>query len=712
MVPNFSWSRRSVRLLGAGVVLLAVILIATLVVVSDRITTRSTSLTINVLSSRPNTVSGGDARIRVGVPAKIDPRKVRVTVNDVDVSEELSVGDSGLEGVVRGLTQGPNRVRASAPRTTAAELTLDNHPISGPIFSGRRSKPFICESEHFQTRTGDRLGPPADRSCTIATKVSYLYFSTRQHWFVKLDAAAANAPSRRPADVKTITMADGTVRPFIVRVETLTVDRGIAQVASIYDPAGLDRAWNRKLIYLFGGTCGGGNRQGSRAIGIMSPNLLSQGFALASNSLNAFEQNCNDVVAAEAFAMTREHVIEEFGAPAYTMGIGCAGGAAQAYQIADNYPGLLDGIIVGCSLADLGFDVGQLVYDARLLQSYLQRHPGVLNPAQQQAVSGLPSVGHLAAMSAAARILEPVGAFDPVVPVGVRFDPVKRPGGARSAIWDQSINSYGRDAGSVRARRPLGNIGVQYGLQALQYGTISVAQFLSLNEDIGGLDVDFRRTVHRTAPDGEATVAAYRTGRLLSGGGGLADIPIIDYRADTDALGAPLDMRYHTFVVESRLIAANKDADNQVRLTDSGRGRFQLERGVVADAIKQMDVWITTMKGLKYGGHAAAVESKPDDLVDACWTRDGRKIAEEQTYFGPTECNRLYPSYSSPRMVAGGPLSSDVIACRLKKPEIADYPHITAEQFKKLQVIFPTGVCDWKRAGLSQQPLAGVWQFY
>ena len=101
--------------------------------------------------------------------------------------------------------------------------------------------------------------------------------------------------------------------------------------------------------------------------------------------------------------MTREHVIEEFGAPAYTMEVGCSGGAAQAYQIADNYPGLLDGIIVGCSLADLGFDVGQLVYDARLLQSYLQRHPGVLNPAQQQAVSGLPSVGHLAAMSAAAQ---------------------------------------------------------------------------------------------------------------------------------------------------------------------------------------------------------------------------------------------------------------------------------------------------------------------
>ena len=88
------------------------------------------------------------------------------------------------------------------------------------------------------------------------------------------------------------------------------------------------------------------------------------------------------------------------------------------------------------------------------------------------------------------------------------------------------------------------------------------------------------------------------------------------------------------------------------------------------------------MKELKFGGHAAAVESKPDDLVDACWSPDGRKIVEEQTYYGPTECNRLYPSYSTPRMVAGGPLSSDIIACRLKQPDIADYPqhHVGAVQ--------------------------------
>ena len=38
----------------------------------------------------------------------------------------------------------------------------------------------------------------------------------------------------------------------------------------------------------------------------------------------------------------------------------------------------------------------------------------------------------------------------------------------------------------------------------------------------------------RTAADLEATRAAYRTGRLTNGGGGLARTPIIEYRNYTD----------------------------------------------------------------------------------------------------------------------------------------------------------------------------------
>ena len=262
----------------------------------------------------------------------------------------------------------------------------------------------------------------------------------------------------------------------------------------------------------------------------MSPHLLAQGYAVASNSLNAQEQNCNDVVAAEAFAMTREHFIETHGLPAFTMGIGCSGGAAQAYQTADNYPGLLDGIVVGCSLADIGSDIAQLAFDARLLEQFARAHPGRLTEQQLVAVSGLSSAQALAAMSDHARILDPVAGFlGSAVPPPQRYG-ASNPRGARGTVWDQTVNVYGVADQAGHARRPLGNVGVQYGLTALQRGRISLEAFIELNADIGGLDDDLRWTKGRTLADAQATRAAYASGRVLNGGGGLSDIPIIDYR--------------------------------------------------------------------------------------------------------------------------------------------------------------------------------------
>lgn len=106
------------------------------------------------------------------------------------------------------------------------------------------------------------------------------------------------------------------------------------------------------------------------------------------------------------------------------------------------------------------------------------------------------------------------------------------------------------------------------------------------------------------------------------------------------------------------------------------------------------------------------VDNKPADAVDACWTPDDppMRIVEEQTYDGPGVCNDLYPSFPSPRIVAGGPLASDVIKCELKPIDPDDYEvSFTAEQMDRLQAIFPDGVCDWGQPGIEQQPLAGTW---
>ena len=44
---------------------------------------------------------------------------------------------------------------------------------------------------------------------------------------------------------------------------------------------------------------------------------------------------------------------------------------------------------------------------------------------------------------------------------------------------------------------------------------------------------------------------------------------------------------------------------------------------------------------------------------------------------------------------------------------MTDYPGTpTALQVSRLQSIFATGVCDWSKPGVQQQPLDGVWQFF
>lgn len=72
-------------------------------------------------------------------------------------------------------------------------------------------------------------------------------------------------------------------------------------------------------------------------------------------------------------------------------------------------------------------------------------------------------------------------------------------------------------------------------------------------------------------------------------------------------------------------------------------------------------------------------------------------------------CERLYPSASFPREVAGAGIAADVIKCRLTRPARASYPPLTDAQWHRLRTIFPTGVCDWRRPGVEQQAPAGTW---
>ncbi|MGH3383977.1 MAG: DUF6351 family protein [Nocardioidaceae bacterium] len=671
-------------------------------------------LVVEVVSSRPDAVSGGDARVRVEVPAAVDPASVRLRVDGRDLTGDLEPADGGLEGVVDGLREGRSTLWATAPGAAAGAVNIVNHPQAGPVFAGPHEQPFVCQTHQFRTAGGSLLGPPLDENCSVETRTEYVYRTTAGSFKPLAD------PADRPADLAWTTPQSGERVPFVVEVETGTINRGVYETAVLYGADDTGAAWNGKLIYTFGGGCRSGwYVQGRNTGGVLVPSMLERGYAVGSNSLNVFGVNCNDLLAAETFAMTREHFIEEHGRPIYTMGWGCSGGSYQSHQIADNYPGLLDGILVGCSFADVGFDTSQKLADSRLLHHYLTvTAPGALSEQQQLAVTGFPVPAALASMSNGANRLDPDAEFDSAVPAAARYDADTNPDGARATIWDHTVNAYGEDRRTGFARQPIDNVGVQYGLEAVRDGAISVDQFLDLNARVGGLDADAEHTAARSSADPVALDRAYATGRMLSGGGGLGDIPIVDYRAYTDlAPGGDIHMRYHSFAVRERLVGANGDADNQVMLQeDDAHGLFNSGAPVVVEAMDQLDEWILRVQQTDPAPddrHDAVVDAKPAQLVDACWTSEGEKISEPQTYDGPGRCNELYPSHASPRIVAGGPVASNIAACALRPVDPGEYgTELSADQRDRLQAIFPTGVCDWTAPGRGSRPLAGTWLFF
>ena len=237
-------------------------------------------------------------------------------------------------------------------------------------------------------------------------------------------------------------------------------------------------------------------------------------------------------------------------------------------------------------------------------------------------------------------------------------------------------------------------------MKALNDGAISVDQFLDLNETVGGFDIDFNHISQRTVADVGATFRAYRSGRILDGGGGLATTPIITQPGYGDAVAAgDIHLKYWSFSIRERLIDANGHAENQVIV---GPG------GIRDDLFDQMDRWLTAIQSDRSRLPKAlkVIRNKPADLVDACWDASGNKIVEHQTAFGPGQCNTLYPSSLSPALVAGEPIQSEIIKCRLKPVEPRDYRvNFTTAQWDRLGRVFAGGVCDWSRPGVAQVPV-------
>ncbi len=668
------------------------------------------SLTITSLSNpRPSLVSGDDVLLAVSVPDGTAPDQVRVTRNGADVTSAFAAEPDGtLRGLVTGLVDGRNDIRARiVGHGDRARLTVIDHPITGPVFSGTQQTPFFCETTAFGLPAAT---PPL---CSAPTMVSYQYRTTAGAYAPLAD------PASRPADLATVTVGGRSV-PYIVRVETGTIDRAVYQIAALYDgtnpsPLRADTSWNDRLVYTFGGGCDGGFHQGNTTGGVLNDLFLGQGYAVASSSLNVLDNNCSTIISAEAAMMVKEHFVETYGPVAHTIGWGGSGGAIQQYDIAESYPGILDGIVPGVSFPDPLTTLAP-VTDCRLLDRFFAGPGAGFTAAQRTAIAGY--LDYTSCQSWDATFANRITATDscnPAVPPAVRWDPTTNPNGVKCSAYEQYVNQLGRDPNTGFVRATLDNVGVQYGLHALQAGTITAAQFVALNADIGGYDYTGAPVAKRTVANSSAMRASYADDLVNSASLGLRDTAIIDQRTDLDNAGPGNDI--HTsewsFTMRQRLLDANGTAANQVIIESN----FTPAQVAAANAyeLDAMDRWLSTIDADNSGQALSQkiIADKPGDLADGCYLASGQRITEPLTYPASGQCGALYPLGSNPRLVAGEGLTRSTLKCRLRPLDLADYPvTFTADQQAALRAAFPSGVCDYSQPGVGARSPIGTWLTY
>jgi hypothetical protein len=297
------------------------------------------------------------------------------------------------------------------------------------------------------------------------------------------------------------------------------------------------------------------------------------------------------------------------------------------------------------------------------------------------------------------------------------YDPVKNPQGARCTMQEMRANIYGRDRETGFARKPQDNVGLQYGLAALNQGAISVDEFLDLNERIGGNDIDGNFVAARSVGDPIALRALYTSGLINSGGGGLANVPILHSRGYTDLIGDIHD-RERDFTIRARLERANGRSDNQVIWIGPsrvpGEARPSTRSNLGALSLDTMNKWLDAIAADPAPLSPDKIARlRPADAIDSCWNEQGERFAERASFEGTGKCNTLYPVHSEPRLIAGAPLTNDVGKCALKSIRYSDYEvKFSAAQKQRLATIFPSGVCDFSKPGVGQVPLRGTYQNY
>ena len=749
---------------------------------------------IATLSNRADLISGGDALVEVRVPKNVPLNRVRLSLNGHDVAGAFAANAAArtLRGLVSGLVEGRNDfVAGESHGGREARLVITNHPIGGPVLLGSQTTPWICATPTPVPASGNTPASNAsglttfavDAQCNIATEYKLFYRTKITGCTTGLPdpAPVPPPPAPQPASncfqpytsnvspdlVAMTTTTTGLTVPYIVRVERGTLNRGIYDIAVLFDPTSAtpwtaltpQPQWNGKVVYTFGASTGQPRLQFRSEQNWADDAALSRGFMVVDNSLTDSLYNSNRVLNAETLMMMKEHIVDTYGEIKYTLGNGCSGGSIQQNTAASIFPGLLDGIQPSCDYPD-SITTGLEVTDCVLLVN------AYVDPAWTALMAGLTQAqinakktainGHLDHSGCHgwnnsfgfnnkpgnyARTLvvnNTTGALatlaesrnNCLLPAALVYDPVTNPTGTRCGDPDLATAVWGTTTGiafgSLRALQTGDNVGIQYGLNALLAGAITPEEFVTLNEKIGGFDADFNRRAARTNADLEALGIAYKAG-IASSGKNLGKLPIIDSRGFDEApppIGAfGIHYIWRSFSERARIDADNGGHGNQV-MWRYGTGLLPATAAqfaaVTLKSFLTMDTWLSnltvsapkeTLNSVRT--QAEVIQAKPATAFDLCYLTGDVTFSTPVTDMALCDADPRLAKHASPRQVASGPLAENILKCELKPLNSADYSPLvfSSAQWARLQATFQDGVCDWSEKGVGQRRAASPLTF-
>lgn len=687
---------------------------------------------LEVLSNRLDLISGGDVLVAVTLDSAESLPLLELNRNGTNVTDVLQPSADNplrLLGVVSGLNLGENELALNIGNA----VTVTNHPIGGPVFTGPQIQPWVCQ------------GSAVDAQCNQPVEYSLHYISTNPN----NSGLQPYDPDNPPNDVAMTTTDNGETLPFIVRRETGYQARDQYGIFTLikegeeWNAAQPQSQWNRRLLVTHGGNCRGhhetssprfddyaGTIPANPAIAQSFVTALGLGWSVLSTSQLNLGHNCNLSYQAESLMMAKERFIEQYGELRYTVGTGCSGGAITQNMIANAYPGLYQGLLTTCTYPDVMSTATQFA-DYHILLRYFadnSRHGNQQFPVPiQNEIFGHQNGAVNAELANSALFAE---AVDPASSCGgvsaeERYDQNTNPGGVRCDVLTFMENMVGirqpdrwsqieQDLGRGFAGFPLGNLGVQYGLVGLQNGVISPFQFLELNTRIGGIDQSLNVTAERLPPDYPALPNAFRTG-ILNTIVNMDTVPIINMTGPDP--GAAHDS-VHGYWVRYRFDREFGHHDNHVMW--GGPAPLIGDPNYMNMSLIAMAQWLDAIELDTSETELAQkiISNKPADIHDQCSDGNGNFVRDEMC----TDEEMLV--FGTPRTSAGDDIFGDMVQCVLRPFsrddnyglgnflfQEADWQRLEAAFTTTVDGVTGPFVCDYSQKPLEWQPTV-TWLSY